>query len=222
MKAFIFLLVFITMSSSLNSNEELYAMTDVEFMAQLSVNQAIDAKNPNEDLLDAALFHATNKERIKNNLSVFKYNFSIHKAAIAHSDDMISQDFYNHVNPYTGRKLEDRILNYTYEFKRMSENIAQFDLIETGKRNDFCYLIPKNDDDYVFRDCDTKQPLKMMTYGNFARRIVNGWMNSPSHRKHILDTLYNSMACSAKFSKNPFKSKKSPFARITQDFGGTH
>jgi uncharacterized protein YkwD len=221
MKHFFFLLIWINISSQLLPSKELYEMTEVEFMKQPSVNQPIDVKNPNEELLDAALFYATNEQRIKHNLLTFKYNLLIHKAAIGHSNDMISQDFYNHINPYSSRKLEDRIFSYTIEFKRMSENIAEYDLIDTGEGKHYCFLIPKNDNDYIYRDCQTRQPLTMMTYAGFARHVVNGWMNSPSHRKQILDSLYTSMACAARISKDPFKSKKSPFARITQDFGGS-
>jgi uncharacterized protein YkwD len=221
MKHFFFLSIWVNISSLFLPNKELYEMTDEEFMAQSSVNQPIDAKNPNEDLLDAALFHATNEQRIKHNLPTFKYHSLIHKTAIGHSNDMIDQDFYNHVNPYTRRKLEDRIFSYTIEFKRVSENIAQYDLIETGERDDFCFLIPKNDNDYIYRDCQTKKPLSMMTYAKFARHVVKGWMNSPPHRKQILEPLNTFMACSAKLSKDAYKSKRCPFARITQDFGGT-
>ena len=207
--------------NSYETQKDFYEMSYQEFMSQDTVNQPIDVKNPNDSLLDATLFHATNEQRIKYNLPIFSYNSLVHKAAIGHSVDMIEQDFYNHVNPYTQRKMEDRVTSYTIEFKRMAENIAQHDLIETGKTSFYCSLIPKNDNDFIFRDCNTKQPLLMMTYANFARNVVKSWMNSPHHRENILDIRYTAMACSARLSKNPFRTRFSPFSRITQDFGGT-
>jgi uncharacterized protein YkwD len=204
----------------LNNEKEFYEMSGSDFMNQTAVNQPIDARKPDTNLLDAALFHATNEQKIKYNLPPFSYNFSIHKTTIGHSNDMIEQDFYNHVNPYTRRKLEDRMISYTFEFKRMAENIAQHDLIETGKYPDYCFLYPKGENDFVYRDCQTKQPLQMMTYARFARNVVKGWMNSPHHRENIMDVRYKAMACSAKFSKNPYKTNRCPFARITQNFGG--
>ena len=199
-----------------------YEMTSSEFMNQPIVNQAIDARNPNNSLIDATIFHVTNEQRLKNNLRIFTYNIPLYKATVFHSEAMIEDDFYSHVNPnsHTNAKMQNRIENQTDIFKAMGENIAQHDIIETGKNIRFCFQPPKNNGDYLFVDCTTKKPLLMMTYAVLARSIVNGWMNSPHHRENILNPQYTYMACSARLSKNPFREAKSPFARITQDFGG--
>jgi len=199
-----------------------YEMSSSEFFNQATVNQAIDAKNPNNSLLDAAIFQATNEERLKNNLRVFVYHLPLHRATITHSEAMIERDFYNHNNPYSNvnKTMQNRIENQTHEFRAMAENIAQHDIIETGKSTRFCFQPPKNSGEYFFVDCQSKKPLFMMTYTVLARAIVNGWMNSPHHRENILNPHYSSMACAARLSKDPFKLPQSPFARITQDFGG--
>jgi uncharacterized protein YkwD len=199
-----------------------YEFSSSEFLSQPAVNQPIDARNPNNFLLDAAIFHATNEQRLKHNLRVFTYNLPLHKATIVHSEAMIEQDFYSHVNSKstTNRGLQNRVENQTREFRAMGENIAQHDIIETGKSSRFCFQPPKNNGDYLFVDCATKKPLNMMTYAVLARSIVNGWMNSPHHRENILNPQYTMMACAARLSKDPFREAKSPFARITQDLGG--
>jgi uncharacterized protein YkwD len=199
-----------------------YDISSSEFLNQSIVNQPIDAKNPNSFLLDAAIFHATNEQRIKFNLKTFGYNLPLHKATIQHSEAMIDDDFYSHVNTKDSknRGLQNRVENQTREFRAMGENIAQHDIIETGKGTRFCFQPPKNSSDYIFVDCTTKKPLFMMTYAVLARAIVNGWMNSPHHRENILNPQYTMMAVSARLSKDPFREPKSPFARITQDFGG--
>ncbi len=199
-----------------------YEISSSEFLSQSTVNQPIDARNPNNFLLDAAIFHATNEQRLKYNLRIFTYNLPLHKATIGHSEAMIEQDFYSHVNSNstTNRSMQNRVENQTREFRAMGENIAQHDIIETGKNSKFCFQPPKNNSDYFFVDCNTKRPLYMMTYAVLARSIVNGWMNSPHHRENILNPQYTTMACSARLSKDPFREPKSPFARITQDLGG--
>lgn len=217
---YLLFLAFLIQHNSLNENKDYYEMMDTEFMNQVSVNQSIDVKNPDNALLDATLFHATNEQRIKYKIPPFSYNSSLYKATLGHSEDMIEQNFYNHINPLTNKKLQDRILGFTIEFKRMAENIAQYDLIDTGNNSNYCFMNPTNNNDFIYRDCQTKQPLLMMTYAKFARNVVAGWMNSPHHRENILDVRYKVMACSARVSKNPFRTKNSPFARITQDFGG--
>jgi uncharacterized protein YkwD len=58
------------------------------------------------------------------------------------------------------------------------------------------------------------------TYLEYARLLVNGWMNSPPHRRNLLNPDYKYLGCSARFSKNPFKARQLPFARSTQNMGG--
>jgi uncharacterized protein YkwD len=216
---FIFLLIPTTIFAQRDS--VFYKMSAIDFMKISEVNQPIDAKKPNQTLFDAALFHATNEQRVKFNLPIFQYSLLLYKAAIGHSEAMIEQDFYNHDNPYSPahRSMQDRILLYTYEFKRMAENIAQQDIIG-GTDNLYCFQNPKFGEDYVFVSCDKKKAIPMRTYSELARAVVNGWMNSPHHRENILNPKLIAMGCSGRFSKNPFKTSKSPFARLTQDFGG--
>jgi uncharacterized protein YkwD len=199
----------------------LYKMSAADFMKLPEVNRPIDVRNPNNSLLDAALFHVTNEQRIKNNLPKFNYSYSLHRATNEHSEAMINQDFYNHENPYSpaNRKMIDRIFLNTKEFKEMAENIAQHDILG-GNEEKYCFEIPKNSQDYVYLNCDTKKPIPMRTYAELALFVVNSWMNSPHHRENILNPRLKSLACSGRISKNPFKTKRSPFARLTQDFGG--
>lgn len=199
----------------------LYKMSATDFMKLTEVNKPIDARNPNNSLLDAALFHLTNEQRILNNLPKFKYSYALQKAATVHSEAMINDDFYSHDNPYnaTIRKMIDRIFLNTHEFREMAENIAQHDILG-GNDDKYCFEIPRNNQDYVFLSCDTKKPIPMRTYAELARSVVNGWMNSPHHRENILNPRLKSLACSGRISKSPFKTKRSPFARLTQDFGG--
>jgi uncharacterized protein YkwD len=220
MKHLFFILLFPNIIYA-QSDSLLYKMSSANFMKLTEVNKPIDAKNPNNALLDAALFHLTNNQRLTHNLLMFKYSYALHKATNEHSEAMINQDFYNHENPYSpaNRKMSDRIFLYTWEFKEMAENIAQHDILG-GNDERYCFEIPRNKQDYVFLNCETKKPLPMRTYAELARSVVNGWMNSPHHRENILNPRLKSLACSGRISKNPFKTKRSPFARLTQDFGG--
>lgn len=220
MKYFLFLLLL--SNNLLAQTKGYYEISIADFFNQLAVNQPIDARNPNNSLLDAAIFQATNEQRLNYNLRIFTYSLPLHKATILHSEAMIEKDFYSHINPNSAihRSLQNRVENQTREFKAMGENIAQHDIIETGKNDKFCFQPPKNNSDYFFVDCTTKKPLFMMTYAVLARSIVYGWMNSPHHRENILNPQYTTMACAARLSKNPFREAVSPFVRITQDLGG--
>ncbi len=198
-----------------------YKMSATDFMKLPEVNKPIDAKNPNNALLDATLFHLTNEQRVKFNLPKFIYSYSLHKATNEHSESMINQDFYSHENPYSpaNRKMTDRIFLYTWEFKEMAENIAQHDILG-GIDERYCFETPRNGQDYVFINCETKKVLPMLTYADLAHAVVDGWMNSPHHRENILNPRLKFLACAGRISKGVFKTKRSPFARLTQDFGG--
>jgi uncharacterized protein YkwD len=220
MKYFFLMLIFPNILFA-QKDSLLYKMSATDFMKLSEVNKPIDARNPNNSLLDAALFHLTNEQRILNNLPKFKYSYSLHKATTVHSEAMINEDFYSHDNPFNAaiQKMIDRIFLNSHEFREMAENIAQHDILG-GNDDKYCFEIPRNNQDYVFLSCDTKKPIPMRTYAELARSVVNGWMNSPHHRENILNPRLKSLACSGRISKNPFKTKRSPFARLTQDFGG--
>ena len=198
-----------------------YKMPTQKFMSLAKVNQPIDVRNPNFELLDAALFHATNEQRTALNLPNFLYSSIIHEVAIGHSVAMINQDFYSHDNPFdaTNKSLPDRIFRRTKVYHQIAENIAQHDVLMAAG-NMYCYTPPKSGGDFFYFDCNTKKAIPMMTYAELARSVVNGWMNSPPHRANILDLKLKYMACAGRFSKNPYKSQRSPFARLTQNFGG--
>ncbi len=198
-----------------------YKMSATDFMKLLEVNRPIDARNPNNALLDAAIFHATNEQRIKFNMPIFVYSTQLHEATVGHSEAMINQDFYSHENPFNPieKNMIDRIYLYTKQYRYMAENIAQHDILG-GNDDKYCFEVPKRGQDFIFLNCNSKKIIPIRTYAELARSVVNGWMNSPHHRQNILDPTLKSMATSGRISKGAFKTQRSPFARLTQDFGG--
>lgn len=218
---YLFLFLLLPQISIAQKDSVLYQISWVDFRKIPELHKPIDAKNPNNALMDAALFHLTNQQRIIHRLPPFNYAFSLHKAANGHSEAMITQDFYSHENPFSpaNRKVTDRIFLHTWEFREMAENIAQYDILG-GNDSRYCFEIPRNSQDYTFLNCESKKPLPMRTYLELAQSVIEGWMKSPHHRENILNPRLKFLACSGRISKNPFKTKRSPFARLTQDFGG--
>ena len=218
---YLFLMLIIPNTLFAQKDSLLYKMSAPNFMKLVEVNTPIDARNPNNALLDAALFHASNEQRIKFNIPIFVYSSQLHKATIGHSEAMINQNFYSHENLFNpvAKNMIDRIYLYTKQYRQMAENIAQHDILG-GDDDKYCFEIPKRGQEFVFLNCDTKKTIPLRTYAELARSVVNGWMNSPHHRQNILDPKLKSMATSGRISKDAFKTQRSPFARLTQDFGG--
>ncbi len=219
---YLFLIIIFFRSIISATDTSLYEMNAEAFLSSESANQVIDPRNPNVQLLDAALFHVSNLERKKYRLSPFSYSAVLHRIAIEHSEAMINNDFYSHENPYNSSKktLAKRVLGQTKEFSQMAENIAEFDII-SGNEEMFCIIEPKRKGgDFQFIDCDTGKTIPMQTYKELAINIVKEWMDSPGHRSNLLNKNYKSLGCSIRLSKKPFKTQNSPFSRITQNFGG--
>ncbi len=170
-------------------------------------------------MLDAAIFHATNERREQEQSPCIKYLKSLHQAAALHCTQMITGDFYGHYNTqnrYYYFPL-DRVREFDSKIPLIAENIAEHPLYISGKV--YC-AERKTDGNYSYFNCKTLEPLKIYTYLEFARKVVDNWINSPPHRKNIFHADYQYLGCAARFSNDLFKNRQLPFARLTQNFGG--
>jgi uncharacterized protein YkwD len=191
------------------------------FLKNIALNQPIDVRNPNYELLNAAIFHATNQAREEEGLDGFLYSDALYKVAKQHSEAMILEGFYSHINSRNAnlRTMPLRIQAQTKEFMEMAENIAQYDVLSNFEQ----YCIQKGKTttgEFEYLDCKTKANMPMFTYWNYAQVVVKGWMNSRGHRENILNPRLKYIGCAAYLSEKPYQSQRCPFARLTQNFGG--
>ena len=189
------------------------------FSQLVEVNKEIDLKNPDFQLLNLAIFQATNKFRIQEKLSPFQYDVSLEKAANGHSNDMINLNFIDHFNTQVSSKKSPdlRIKLESKSFVMMAENVAQLDVLNLTN-NQYCYE-PQQNGGYIFFDCNTKKLLKPLSYWALATKLVTLWINSPGHRANMLDAKLVFLGCGSAFSQQAFKTNKPPFCRATQNFG---
>lgn len=131
------------------------------------VNSNINLSKIDNNLLAAAIFHATNIERKKYNKPYFMHSDKLFVVAQGHSNDMVGYNFFSHKSPVKEKRtMSDRFMKAGLETNRYhAENIAKYDL------------------------------RKEETYWSAAKRIVNGWMNSPGHRKNILNYRFRYLGC---------------------------
>jgi uncharacterized protein YkwD len=197
-----------------------YACTYEEFFHRLpALYTIIDIRQPDYALLDAAIFHATNEARAAENLPPLKYSKALHQAAELHATHMIDLDFHSHYNEkirYFYFPL-DRIREFDKKIPLIAENIGEYPLM--WSRETYCPERQKNGE-FIYFNCKTHEPLEIHTYIGYAKMAVDKWMNSPPHRKNIVSPDYQYVGCAARFSNNPYKERKLPFARLTQNFGG--
>lgn len=210
-------LFFLLITFSLTTYAQNYYQTSwKEFANSPAANQIINVQSPDYQLLNAAIFHATNEVREKHRLPVFQYSEPLFKSSDAHVQVMMKSGKLSHFGK-NGSKPHERIMAYSKEFMAYAENLAQYPLLDSP--NSFC-LEKKQNGEFVYFECKTRKPYLVYTYWNFARLAVNGWMGSEGHRRNILDKDMQNLGCAAKVSDNPFKSKIPPYAMLVQNFGG--
>ncbi len=104
------------------------------------------------DDLEERAFAAINRERVTNGLSPLRHAQDLCAVARAHSEDMITRDYFAHQSP-EGKDLRYRFAQHGINnWRQIAENIA----FNSG-------------------------------YEDPVAAAVEGWMNSPGHRRNILN-----------------------------------
>jgi uncharacterized protein YkwD len=113
--------------------------------------------------MTAYLIHQfVNEERQKYRIKSMTYDEELAAVALAHSQDMLARDFYDHDNP-DGEDPSDRAERAGYSCVKATHIGIAENLTQGGSR---------------FGDYTEEQ---------MARAAVNGWMESEGHRFNILD-----------------------------------
>lgn len=135
-------------------------------------NQSIEQTNFDSDLLEAAIFYETNRQRAKYGLSILQFDYNIYVCAHNHSVDMVEYNFFSHTSVVQGKtSFSDRLTQVGYSNHVAAENIA-YSAIKGTYRETARYLVEEV------------------------------WMNSTGHRKNILTPDYTHLGCGAVFYYN--------------------
>lgn len=155
--------------------------------------QQIDPENIDYMLLNAAVYYATNEQRIKHGRKRFSYNASLEAAASGHSNDMNAKNFFSHSSKVKGKyTMERRLALQGIKNTAMGENIAEtFAIVLKGNES---YIPPSAAGD-VLRYYSNGKVIPYRTYIGFAQDVLKGWMNSPGHRSNILDRDFTRLGC---------------------------
>lgn len=183
-----------------------------EFMQRPALRQIIDTAAIDYALIEAALFHFTNKARAQRGKEELQFQPDLAKAAKLHSQSMYKMNYFSHQNKYKRalRNSGDRVLAQNDKFMAVGENLAQSSLhnLKDGQR--FYY---NNEHQPMLKN---GEPIGFLTYGAFAKRTVQMWLKSKHHRANMMSS-YKYMACGVSQIKiNP---KGLSEIYITQNFG---
>lgn len=174
--------------------------TPDQFFQLAAVHQTINFKQLDRGLLQAAMFHVTNEERIKHGLQPFKYSEVIERVASGHAADMVAHNFYGHVSTVKGKKtIYERFAHEGLKKSLIGENISSS--IGLQYQDGRQINIPRSGGMYTYAN-SRREVILPHTYLSYAREAVRLWMNSPPHRKSILNANFDEMGCGAQVFKN--------------------
>lgn len=186
------------------------------------LNLRLTGVSINEELLNAAIFWQTNIERQRYGLPLFQYHPKLGQMATSHSYQMRQHSFFDHENPYESqyRTLTDRLESVKNDsfhgFNCWGENIADYPTIAAGQKITITSFLGKR---HLYGE-NGKEVLPC-SYMEMAQYVVEGWMNSPGHRKNILNHEYLYLGCGcAAYSQNS-NGFQFVYIKLTQNFGGT-
>lgn len=191
--------------------------TPEEFLQLAAVHQTINHKKMDRGLLQAAMFHVTNLERIKHGLPTFEHSDKIEKAASDHAADMVNFQFYSHLSQVKGKKtVKDRFANEGVNTVLVGENISSS--IGLQYQDGRKINIPRSGGMYTYAS-SKREVILPHTYLSYAKEAVRLWMNSPSHRESILNPFFVKLGCGASvFGNREFFNV--PYLIGVQNFGG--
>jgi uncharacterized protein YkwD len=170
------------------------------------ISEPINAAALDSELLEELVVTETNRERKAGGLNPLKPSTRLAGAARTHSADMAKRGYFSHD---TKKLLKDgsfaaRIRTDDYSPRGLAENIAMQPIVyrrttKTDNRSDRSRSVVSDESH---------------SYESMAREVVKQWMESPGHRRNIMDSAYTSIGIGCAVGDR----RGIPYIYITQDF----
>lgn len=195
-----------------NTAENYYTYKTDDFFNLAEVNMAIDLNHLDYELLQAAVFHASNQVRAQKNKPLYSNHVSLTTAARLHSLFLAEHKKFDHINRRDKelRTPMQRITLAGGDFSSTAENLAKVNVYELGKNREYFINAKGN----LVKENGT--PLPTHTYKSLALHVVDGWMHSKGHRENLM-AHFNYLGCGV--SDITFTPNKLAEIIITQNFG---
>lgn len=164
---------------------QLHQSEALEFWQEPALTERIDFEAIDYDLLAAAVFHETNRQRSMHGLPALAYNQDLREAARIQARGMRKEGQISHEHPHEEKEtLEERMEYVGLKGRYFSENVAMVfgRQYESGEP----FFSRKEDGGQIVSETPGGPPIPAHTYQSFARNLVGSWMDSPSHKKNIL------------------------------------
>ena len=156
-------------------------------------DRQMKAGNINIRLLEKTVVYYTNKARIKRGILPCTEDIVLIKSARAHSSEMAGMNYFSHTSPVKGSEtLAQRLEHAGVILKNIyiGENLG-VDFILNISGIDF--YKKKKDGKTVYYNGRNNSVIISQTYRQFAESMVRHWLNSPHHRKNLLNKKFTNI-----------------------------
>jgi uncharacterized protein YkwD len=210
--------IFIILNTFISVAQDLYSTSSKEFFEQGLANDTANLESLNLELLQAAIFHATNLERSKKRQ--FKYGNNLEKGAAFHSSEMEGKGFFSHLNRKNKKYKTPfhRAEKFKANYMAVGENILEE--IALDYKDNSMYDSELKNGVYVFYHHNNGKIVRELTYKEIADKMVDSWMHSPGHKANILSKDYTHLGVGVAIKKSPYATDDLPTVFATQLFGG--
>jgi uncharacterized protein YkwD len=164
-----------------------------DFERQPDLDERIEAARFDRKLMAQAIFHETNRVRLKLGLPVFRSLPKLDEAADLEAAVGKVYQPPSHTNPFPmiGTPFQ-RVQYVGLKIGQVAENIALLSIYETNAGVGMVIREGRRH----FLDPETHAELQRATYRWFAREVVRNWMESPGHRANIVNPSLAYLGCS--------------------------
>lgn len=170
-------------------------MNPAEFAWQAGLAAPVAVETLDQALLAAAIFHESNRVRIEAGLPGLQALQKLNAAAEIESrvGGAFSPPSHNNIFAAIGTPLE-RVKAAGLRPRYVAENIALVPIYVLGPGAALGVIRREGRTEFV--DPASGRELPPHTYATYAAAVVRSWMNSPGHRKNLLDPAVKFLGCS--------------------------
>jgi len=186
------------LAASVSGATDWYELTPDTFAALPAAQARIDPSDFDRPLMNAAIFHETNRVRHTLGLPAFTHLAKLDAAADLKASVGVLESEVKHTSdlPFTATPA-DRVKWVGLDYARVSENIARISSYDLPEGMTQLGVRKRRGRDEFYR-LDTGRAVELQTYAGFAAAVVASWMKSPGHRANIVEPRLVSLGCAAR------------------------
>lgn len=154
-----------------------------EIPNEISENNSLNQKSViDKSKLEKKVHQLTNQYRLQHGLNSLSWDDKLSNVAKSHSQDMALRNYFSHDTP-EGRDPTDRATSNGYKCEKTIGYLMYIGIAENIFQNNLYHTVWYTDGIITSYDWNSLDDI--------AQSTVDGWMNSPGHRKNILTETFD-------------------------------